>query len=397
MLLSTALRAQDPIPFQSNGLWGYKDSLGLKIIPAQYNHVGDFYQGYAIISIKGKKGVITLENELVVPAKYEHLRHIGNDRFLFGYRTKYLGEFDTGIIDTKGNVIIEPEYYSILPYKKAYRVTKQTYEVVGTNQGMDTRKIFNKYGLFSYDGKMIIEPKYDEVKRLNDTLFNVVNNDSMALFHLFRGQLTEFRYKGIGKLNEGLINFRKEGRCGYINTIGEVIIPSKYESCGMFLGDLAKVKIEDKTKFINSKDSIVHELDFKSYTRPYKNQFAVYDGKWGVVDTSGQYILLPTFERREAEYQGITFFANDKKWQLYDYDNQKMLDPLYDEVIIIERNESTVLTSGVAKEKKYTESLALVKQGGKWGIINEAGVLLVDVKYALREISEKLNKYVIEK
>ena len=224
-----------------------------------------------------------------------------------------------------GNVIIEPKFHFIQAAKKTYKVTKQTYKVVGESQGMDRRETFNKFGLFSHNGELLLPPEYDQINFLNDSIFKATKNGTTALFHISGKQLTGFVYKRIGTINEDLIKVTRGDKSGYLDLKGKEVIPCKYESCGIFINDIARVKKDGKTSLINSKEEIIFDFIHKGLGLPYQNQLVAYNltendkRKWGLINMTGEEILGFNYEKCSSEYQGITAFAKNDKWKIYDY------------------------------------------------------------------------------
>ena len=133
-----------------------------------------------------------------------------------------------GVINTKGEIIVEPIYDSIKipnPEKDVFICQKDnTYETLNSN----AQKLFNeyeevdaielngivsdvpyekevlkykkngKYGIISYDGKQLTKPIYDEIQGLNN--------------------------------KEGEMLVKKDDKYGVINCKGKLIIKTKYDS-----------------------------------------------------------------------------------------------------------------------------------------------------------------------
>lgn len=60
----------------SNKRWGYIDTTGNCVIPAQFDYAVGFHGGYATVRVSGKYGVIDTTGSFVVPPEYDELIHI---------------------------------------------------------------------------------------------------------------------------------------------------------------------------------------------------------------------------------------------------------------------------------------------------------------------------------
>ena len=107
------LYAQELIPFEKNQFWGFKNDIGEIKIKPQYQYARKFSENYAVIVQNDSLGAIDKENNLIIPAKYGYLKYVGNNKFIFGYRSKYYGEYNLGIISSDSEIIIQPEYHRI--------------------------------------------------------------------------------------------------------------------------------------------------------------------------------------------------------------------------------------------------------------------------------------------
>ena len=77
------LLAQELIPFESNGLYGYKNELGEVRIEPQYQYARKFNENYAVVVQNDSLGIIDRQNKQIIPPKYEYLRYVGNEKFVF--------------------------------------------------------------------------------------------------------------------------------------------------------------------------------------------------------------------------------------------------------------------------------------------------------------------------
>ncbi len=121
------------IPFKQRGNFGFKTQSNQVLIPPIYKNVGLFVNGKAIVSkkIKGKRwsGIIDTTGKEIVPVKYTLCYFITNEGRGFVASNfiapntcftivkdgdKFINNM--GIWDRNGDVVLEPEYVSIVPY-----------------------------------------------------------------------------------------------------------------------------------------------------------------------------------------------------------------------------------------------------------------------------------------
>ena len=74
-----------------------------------------------------------------------------------------------------------------------------------------------------------------------------------------------FIYDGTGLFSDGLAWVEQNSKCGFINTLGEVVIPVIYDDVTHFSEGLAKVKLNGIWSIINTKEEmIVAECDWRT-------------------------------------------------------------------------------------------------------------------------------------
>jgi hypothetical protein len=132
---------------------------------------------------------------------------------------------------------------------------------------------------------------------------------------------------------------------------------------------------------------------FKSLGIPFKSQIIAFDSlKWGMLNLEGATLLSFQYGKRISEFKGITAFLKDNKWKIWDYEKSKLFSNGYDEIKLIEGDESTVLGFGGTKQKKYLQSIAFARIGEKWGVINHEGNILMPIEFERKYLYGKMKK-----
>ncbi|NYR10875.1 WG repeat-containing protein [Psychrobacter sp. BI730] len=182
---------------------------------------------------------------------------------------------------------------------------------------------------------------------------------------------------------------QKNGKYGYIDPKGEIVIPFQFDFSGQFSEGLAQVIKDGKTSYINKKGSEVISLD-DSYDIAVNED---YSGEYGFANghlTNGVLIVQNT----EGRY-GLL----NKQGQLvvpleYDYivqliDSEKMIEREGDIVKVKKNNKYGLINSSgeVVLPLEYeditsfSDKLLVVKINGKYGLVDEKGRVVIDLKY----------------
>ena len=82
------------------------------------------------------------------------------------------------------------------------------------------------------------------------------------------------------------------------------------------------------------------------------------NGKWGLIDKTGQYIVKPRFDDIEDFHEGLAVVKLKKKMGFIDKNGKIVIKPRFNEA------------------SYFREGLAAVKVNGKWGFVNKTGSVL---------------------
>ena len=133
---------------------------------------------------------------------------------------------DYCLINKEGKIIVPPKYYDIdYYYQGTSRVS--VYDSV-------TKKVF--YGLIDSTGKEIISPRYRNLENFYDGYIQVALEDDKSPNKKLWGivdkktgkEIVPCKYESIGSFFEGMAAVLQNGRWGFINLKGEMVIPPKY-------------------------------------------------------------------------------------------------------------------------------------------------------------------------
>ena len=85
--------------------WGYINPKGEMVIEDKFDGAGAFYDGHAIVVVGGFYQVIDKKGEFVFSEGYDYLRRSVESGLLIFEQNELFG-----IMDDKGNIIVEPIY-----------------------------------------------------------------------------------------------------------------------------------------------------------------------------------------------------------------------------------------------------------------------------------------------
>jgi hypothetical protein len=121
----------------------------------------------------------------------------------------------------------------------------------------------------------------------------------------------------------GLLLVRDDsGKCGYIGTDGELVIPIRYANAHDFQDGLAFVQIGNKWGAIDSSGRVVVPARFDDSPRGggFSQGLAPVklDGKFGYIDRKGDWVIQPRFDYARNFSEGLAAVGIGNKWGYID-------------------------------------------------------------------------------
>lgn len=246
-------------------------------------------------------------------------------------------EFMYGYINTKGKVVIESQYKNALPFSNGLAwVTKPNgYPEAINTKGKTVFTLEGASRAYMFKEDLAAFEMHNEN---GDALYGVVNKKGKVI-------LEPQSYK-LEKFSEGKAIIKDDNyKYGYMDKKGNVVINCQFDEVFDFKNGVACVKFGDNWGIINDKGTYTINPRFDNLHPDNKDKFiCVENHKVGWIDKEGNYLINPQFDR------SYFFFSN---------------------------------------------KLAPVYNNGKWGYVNEKG--LVEIPYQFDEAMPFINEYGIVK
>lgn len=324
-----------------------------------------------------KYGKINIKGEWVIQPIYDFL--YDKVDFEEGDLIKVKLNQKWGLIDQMGHWVIQPNYTEINEY-------------FDQNSYCRARSLGNGYGLLNKQGEWAVQPIFDILSNEFD-----VNDYCLA------------------RIND---------KCGFIDRIGNVLIPIIYDNVENFDDKgFCSAKINDKYGFIDRNGNwVISPLFDDVWYKFNKNDYcgAEFDGKWGIINRTGNWLTQPSFdsvgETDDLDYIRVTA---GQKWGFIDSTGNVLIPLIYDAVDefddkgfcrtkindqfgFIDRNGNWIIPP-VYDELGFNfdnDGFIKAEKKEKWGFIDRKGNWLIqpifnsvfwfdDEGYCMAEINEK--------
>lgn len=275
-------KKKQPISYKSESGYGLMDQ-NLKVIndnigdsPVVFNefNVGVAYQD-------GESTLINTKGERIIDETYNYIGHFNSPKMgiyeMIRMQSKN-GTMDfsidddssddyatlSGLIDVKGNVVLEPGEYMIYPF---YGKTMTTFFKN------------SKTGVVNEDGEIVVEPINDQAVILSDKLIAVKKDSDNSTFKIInlKGEIVEetsYDYiSGSYGVNDHFTVTNTLGKVGVIDSELNEIIPPTLTSPPMFSSNSKYFTFSDdgKTGLKSSKGETVIEASYEYLSAPNEN------------------------------------------------------------------------------------------------------------------------------
>ncbi|PNK60460.1 WG repeat-containing protein [Psychrobacter sp. FDAARGOS_221] len=366
-----------------NTRFGMVNADGEEVIAPEYSLFKFFSDDIFIAFDKDfKAGLINHNGEIVLPVIYDVVDPLRSRVQYFEEHAiiqvgKSVEDMKTGLIDSQGQIIIEPKYRFI---NSAGDSNNQLLDV-GIKVGDSTNDI--KYGLVTYSDQIVVPLIYDAPINFNGNKWARLCKDNKCNFINTKGELLlPYWADDVGRFSESMAWIKQEGRYGYIDESGQLAIPFIYSEAEDFEQGRAIVVYDDNNLslapgwdeaeqwdtygIIDQDNHAIVSFEYQGITRINPNLFYIQksDG-FDFVDSNGNLATTKKFDKIVWSSLFDEFFAvkKDGKWGFINRDFETVIPFEYDKVV------------------EFYDDLAAVKKNNKFGFIDKDGQTVIPFDY----------------
>jgi len=271
------VNAQELALANKDGKFGYVTKTGEWHIQPKFKSAKSFSGDFAI-AIEGKKvGFINRKGEWVIEPTYDRAKNFDSgiavvlkdkrwfyvntkgEEVLTSVTTDKIYDFKNGVafirqekkiglIDASGRVIVAPKFLKIKKFQNGYAKVLENV----------------KWGLIDVKGDYYVKPKYDKIG-------NVFNGNIVAKKGELSGLLVAGVFKAVSgaqkiwdfSKNSALTYAKKDDKIGFINAEGNWVIEPIYDKVRAFKNGLAPVCKDKKWGYVNEVGEVVIPLEYR--------------------------------------------------------------------------------------------------------------------------------------
>ena len=307
-----------------NGKWGmidYRDNwLISPIFDSRHDISGKF--DYGLLHFKnGYYNVI--ENKWALPPDYEKSEFIDKNLFCVSQNGKkaivdgdgrlLTGKWYEDIILKNGNIWVKDnDKYGVMD-KSGNWMVKPVFDQVGfpyytfNGFGLTRVKIDDKWGFSDVKGNILGERMFDSVIDFKEGYAVVEENDLYGLMDRDGKVVVEPRYQNIEIFYNELARVKDSSDLyGFLNKEGEMVIAPKFAWVESFERRLSRATLDRRNYgVINMKGEWVIEPSFEEIGDIREILAVKKDGKYGYINLSGEWVVPPIYEEAKTFCNGI--------------------------------------------------------------------------------------------
>lgn len=263
---------------------------------------------------------------------------------------------------------------------------------------------------YSLEGLAKAVVNYDEVCDFHEGLARVYKGDKYGFIDKMGNEVIPCVYEQLMEadpnFHDGLALVHQGEKYFFINKEGKEAFPYNYDTGLNFSDGLALVWKDRKCGYIDTKGNEVIALTDKYYGTSFHDGLAAVgnnDGKYGFIDKKGELVIPMSFDVDEGGvtsefHEGYAVVCKNEKYGYIDKSGKEVIPCNYDAAFNFSEGMALVIKEGKfgfidAKGKEvipceysyanhFSEGIAVVQKGDKYQFIDKTGKVVLDNSYS---------------
>lgn len=266
---------------EQNNLWGYINTSGEMVIQPQFTDANDFKNGYAAVRSGSLWGFINTKGNYIIEPQFKDAKNFENDAarvksdkgwIFVNIQNKTFPsspdqyeirkDFSDGMA-----YILKDKLFGYINNKGEIVIQAQFQDVGNFNNGYAPVFIEKQWGYINKSGDYMVNPKFEVAKEFKDGMALV--KDKTGYFYLNTAGQEIGKSAGYNvkyNFSDGYARIIQNGKWGFIDQSGKVVIDAQYEKAEDFSNGFAAVLSNGKWGYINKSGELI--IDFK-FRRAY--------------------------------------------------------------------------------------------------------------------------------
>ncbi|MCG8476016.1 MAG: WG repeat-containing protein [Cytophagales bacterium] len=393
-LLSLSAFAGEIRIFSENNKKGIKDENGKVLIPALYDELGWsqarselFVNKVTGYKLSGKWGLVTSKNKMICESRYLDLYPASERSFLASRPHRWKKIKTWGLISSKGKILHDFEWVDVKKIGPDRLIAK----VMRGNVAF--------YGLVSAKGKVLIPFVQEKIMDLGSGYLSVTGQQAKTAVYSWTGErLSENFADSITACKDAKFVYFSQGRAGISDASGQVLQKPVFRSVNLEKGEgvlypswklvtpgketkqtlhYEELQVLDDYRLVGRVqggaqllsacgEKVTDEFYDSLGSFQYGLSLAKKGESYGLVDSTGQWVLRPHFKQieRMGEYALVNEqYGRMSYAEVFDVLNRRIVSDKFQEICPL--------------NGRYFA----VRRGEHWGVARSTGNLLIECRY----------------
>lgn len=358
---------------------GVIDADGKVVQQLTYDCIGNFNRGFAQISVGGKYGFVNAQGEIVIQPTLATVQELENRGYIISKEID--GKTLYGFIDTLLQVSIPYSYD----------------ELTVLSDGFIAKKLGNKL-LLDINGKTIHTFNYNSVylgnqgRTLSSSIFVVENKSKFGITDYKGRIIIPLNYKEIISDSSGkyFIVTTADSKSALIDSSKNILIQPGQFIISYLSNDVYAIRNE---AFGENLQIRLYNVKLKKYLnlKPFQDVSSNFsDGllavlmnkKVGYINENGDLLIEPVYDGSALNF---TYIDGEEGGDGEGDYTETNMSSFYNDCSIIDANKYSIESRIWKNSNDFSDGLAVVKIGEKYGYINNKGQIVIPIIYDYAE------------
>jgi len=262
------------VTVREDGRYGFLDASGTELVAPRYAFATWHQEGLAVVALEDGDGYVDLQGELAMATRFQEATV-----FEGGVARVKVNE-RWGLIDCSGAWLAEP-----------------VFERMGQLKGGACWAVKDGRCCVLHAGGVLGDAWFDEIRQADESgAWPVRLGESWGLLRA-DGQLAGMGFQSVLALKGGLARAQQDGRWGFMDEQGRLVVPCRFLDAWAFEEERAAVQLDEGWTFIDPSGEPICQQRFPTGNRFVNDLAPVHvDGRLGFLDKQGALRIAASFD-----------------------------------------------------------------------------------------------------
>ncbi|HBH3655659.1 TPA: WG repeat-containing protein [Clostridioides difficile] len=210
-----------------------------------------------------------------------------------------------------------------------------------------------------------------------DGLARVKVGDKWGFIDKEGNEVIKPQFDGAYPFFEDLAAIKKDGKWGFIDKEGNEVIKPQFNNTYHFSNGLAKVVLKEYG-YVDKNGEIVIDYAFNGLSGDFIGNFSeglayatITNRLNEYIDKTGKIVIQPKFDDAKDFSEGLAGVKIGDKWGFIDKEGKIVINPIFNDL------------------QPFKENLAFVMKDDKWGVIDKNGKVIIQFKYLNEDLENQ--------